>query len=195
MNSAPAVVEINVVNPDNRAPLATALNLRGPAKKVVPVTLSGSDYNGDALTFRIVSKPSTGKLTGKGSSFKYKPAANFSGVVTFAYVANDGSLESAPTLVTITIDPPAPKVRSIADKSKDVPAVPSSLVVSGSSTRGVVLTLTGPPGQRCTLEHSTDLNIWADLQQVDLPETGVYHLEVIVPEDAPRGFFRLEIPD
>ena len=195
VSSTPAVVDINVVNPNNRAPFAAALNLRGPAKLVVPITLGGFDYDGDPLTFRIVTKPVSGKLTGKGTSFKYKPAANFSGVVTFTYVANDGSLESAPTLVTITIDPPVTAARSIAAKSKDVTDIAPSLAVSGSSASRVILTLTGPPGQNCTLQHSTNLTGWTDLQQVDIPGTGIYTFEVSPPEGSSCGFFRLETPD
>jgi large repetitive protein len=196
VNSAAAAVQINVVNPNNRAPFAAALNLKGAAKAVVPITLGGFDYDGDPLTFRIVSKPATGKLTGKGTSFKYKPAANFSGVVTFTYVANDGSLESVPTVVKITIDPPAAAARSIAEKSKAVPAAEPSLAINSSATTdGLVLTLTGTPGQRYTLQHSTNLTVWTDLQPVDLPETGVYQLEVTVPGSPSSGFFRLETPD
>ena len=195
VNSAAAAMSVNVINPNNHAPVATAMGVRGAAKVALAVPLSGFDADGDPLTFRIVSKPTSGKLTGKGANLKYKPAATFSGTVTFTYVVNDGSLDSAPAQVSITIDPPAPRTRSIAEKSKTDPVVAPSLVVNGASTRGVVLTLTGPPGLRCTLEHSADLTNWADLQQVDLPESGAYTFEVTVPEDAPRGFFRLEIPD
>jgi len=71
------------------------------------------DAEGDALTARVVSQPANGTVTGTpGGGFSYVPNPNFNGTDTFTYVANDGTSDSAPGLVTITVqpqnDPPAP---------------------------------------------------------------------------------------
>jgi hypothetical protein len=199
--SSPAAVTITVVNPNNKAPVALPQSLGGPAKKVVAVTLRGTDADSDSLTFRVVSKPASGKLTGKGANLKFKPAANFSGVVTFTYVANDGSVDSAPATVTIGISPPAASVRSVAAKSKTaevgVPDVVPGLAISRAPTGGMILTVTGVPGERYTIEHSANLaaGAWADLQPVDIPGTGVVDLDLVVPAGSTSGFFRLRTPD
>ena len=199
VKSTPAAVTITVVNPNNKAPVAVAQSLSGPAKKVVAISLQGTDPDSDALTFRVVSKPASGTLTGKGAKLKFKPAATFSGTVSFTYVANDGSVDSSPATVTITIAPPPTAARSLAAKVKTAEAggagfVPG-LVINRAPTGGMTLTVMGVPGERYTLEHSTNLTGWADLQHVDLPETGIVELEMAVPTGATSGFFRLRTPD
>ncbi|MCW1924797.1 Ig-like domain-containing protein [Luteolibacter arcticus] len=105
-SSKPAVIKILVVNPNNHAPVAKTLVTQGPVKKAVSVTLGGTDADGDSLSFRVTSQPENGKLTGKVPNLKLKPAAGFVGSTSFSYVANDGSLDSAPATVTVTIGSP-----------------------------------------------------------------------------------------
>jgi hypothetical protein len=199
VNSSPATVTITVINPNNKAPVAVAQSISGPAKKVVAISLQGTDADADKLTYRVVSQPSSGKLTGKGSVLKFKPAATFSGTVSFTYVANDGTVDSAPATVTIAIAPPATTARDIAVKVKTsdagVPEIAPNLVISRAPAGGLILTVTGLPGQSYTLEHSESLSGWADLQKVDIPETGVVDLDMTVPEGSTSGFFRLRTPD
>jgi VCBS repeat-containing protein len=200
VNSAPALVTITVVNPNNKAPVAVPLSASGPAKKVVAISLQGTDADNDKLTFRVVSPPASGKLTGKGAILKFKPLATFSGSVTFTYVANDGTVDSAPATVTIAIAPPATAARSVATKSKTaevgVPDVVPGLAISRVPAGGMILTVTGVPGQRYTVEHSANLSgTWADLQPVDIPAAGVVDLELAIPAGSTRGFFRLRTPD
>jgi hypothetical protein len=44
-------------------------------------------------------------------SFTYTPPRNFSGPDQFTYLANDGTLDSAPTIVTLEFDPPPVSIR------------------------------------------------------------------------------------
>jgi hypothetical protein len=198
--SKPATVTITVVNPNNKAPVAASQSFSGPAKQLVAITLRGTDADSDPLTFRVVSQPASGKLTGKGANLKFKPAANFSGNVSFTYVANDGSVDSAPATVTISIAAPATAARSVAAKSvateAGVPDLEPGLAISRAPAGGMILTVTGVPGQRYMLEHSTNLTgDWADFQHVDVPDTGVVELEMSVPAGSTRGFFRLRTPE
>lgn len=107
VNSKPAVISIQVMDPRNRAPVPLDLAVSGPPKSAIPVVLSASDADGDSLTYRVTRPPQNGTLTGKAPALKFKPAVGFTGVATFSYVANDGSVDSVPATVTVTVGAPA----------------------------------------------------------------------------------------
>ena len=71
------------------------------------VTATGSDGEGDVLTWRLGAvAPSKGTVTVASTGVcSYRPSANANGTDTFAVIANDGSLDSAPVLITVTITP------------------------------------------------------------------------------------------
>jgi len=84
------------------------------------VTLLGYDADGDTLTYTILSLPTNGDIYAStdttfttplgigaitGNSFLYKPDANYNGVETFTYKANDGSIDSNIADITITVTP------------------------------------------------------------------------------------------
>ena len=65
-----------------------------------------TDGNGDTLTAILMSGPSNGTVTlNSNGSFVYTPNANFNGVDTFTYKANDGAVDSNIATVTITVSP------------------------------------------------------------------------------------------
>ena len=60
----------------------------------------------DQLKARITTQPAHGQIVvNTDGTVTYTPDVEFYGTDTFAYVANDGELDSSPALVTITIDP------------------------------------------------------------------------------------------
>jgi len=62
------------------------------------------DVDGDPLTATIVTPPTRGTLTlNSDGSFQYIPETGFNGTVTFVYRANDGTGNSKPATVTITV--------------------------------------------------------------------------------------------
>ena len=70
--------------------------------------LIGSDPDGDTLTYSIVSNGSRGTATitdTASGAFTYSPAADEYGVDTFTFQVNDGSADSEPATVTVTIHP------------------------------------------------------------------------------------------
>ncbi|HEY7627695.1 MAG TPA: tandem-95 repeat protein, partial [Ilumatobacteraceae bacterium] len=67
------------------------------------VLTNDSDPEGDILTAKLVSGTPGLSLNADGS-FSYTPPANFSGIASFSYVANDGILESPPVTVTLTVN-------------------------------------------------------------------------------------------
>ena len=112
LDSAPILVSLTITavnNPPVSDPSAaadayttledTVLNVAAPG-----VLANDTDVDGDALTSILVSGPSNGSLTfNADGSFSYTPNANYNGADSFTYKANDGSLDSAPILVSLTI--------------------------------------------------------------------------------------------
>ena len=105
--SASASVSI-VVTPVNKAPqnsddLYTTTEDTAISGNVLN---NDTDPDGDAITAGLVMPASHGNVQlNADGSFSYTPATNFHGTDGFSYVASDGSLSSAPTLVTITVTP------------------------------------------------------------------------------------------
>ena len=82
------------------------------------VTLSGSDVDGDTLTFVIKTSPAHGTLTGTAPSLTYTSAAGFGGSDSFTYAVSDGVVQSPAAVVTITVAaPPSGLGLSVADNA------------------------------------------------------------------------------
>ncbi len=102
--NATATISITV-NPVNDAPVTNAQAVTTNQDTAVGVTLSGSDPDGDALTFTVASGPAHGALSGAAPNLTYTPAAGYSGADSFTFVTGDGLTESAPATVSITVTP------------------------------------------------------------------------------------------
>ncbi len=101
---AATVATINItVLPTNIAPVAENLILSTTQESAVAVNLTASDADGDGLTYRIVSTPTNGTLSGEGADWIYTPNANFTGVESFTFTANDGQVDAPVATVTITV--------------------------------------------------------------------------------------------
>jgi len=121
-----------VIQPVNDQPAADSKPLLLDEDTPASVILSGSDVDGDALTFTVTTQPTHGTLTPPtGANRTYTPNKDYNGPDSFTYVAFDGSLTSSAATVTITVrpinDPPA--------------ALNNSYSVNEGST--VAITLTG----------------------------------------------------
>ena len=107
-NSTPVTVTITV-NAVNDAPVAVAdnysMNEDGTLNITVPGVLGNdTDVDGDALTAVLVTGVSHGQLTlNPNGSFTYTPNADYNGTDSFTYKANDGTADSMPVTVTITV--------------------------------------------------------------------------------------------
>lgn len=100
--SQPAEVTIHII-PVNDAPVAVSQSIIAGQNKPTAITLVGSDIDGDPLGFSVVSLPLHGALSGTAPSLVYTPAPGYLGLDTFAFVANDGNLDSAPAEVNLTV--------------------------------------------------------------------------------------------
>ena len=97
-----AVISITVTAV-NDAPVADAQQVSTDEDQALSVTLTGSDVDGDALTYSVSTAPAHGVLTGTAPDLTYTPDADFNGPDSFAYVASDGSASSLPALVTLAV--------------------------------------------------------------------------------------------
>jgi Peptidase family C25/Bacterial Ig domain/Propeptide_C25/Viral BACON domain len=91
------------VDPVNDAPVADAQAVSTEEDTPKDITLTGSDQEGSALTFHIVTGPGHGTLNGTGATRTYIPALNYHGGDSFTFRVKDGDLYSAPATVTITV--------------------------------------------------------------------------------------------
>ncbi len=107
-DSAPATVNITV-NATNDKPTANPQSVTMDEDTSKEITLSGSDPDGDTLTYRITKNPNHGSVTLSGNKATYTPAHNYNGSDSFEFVVNDGTVDSDPATVNITInDVPEP---------------------------------------------------------------------------------------
>jgi len=71
----------------------------------VPITLGGSDGDGDALNYLVVLGPSNGSLSGTPPNLTYTPNLNFNGIDTLTFKVNDTNADSNVATVTVTVNP------------------------------------------------------------------------------------------
>ncbi len=87
----------------NHPPTADGKTVSTDQDTPVAVTLTGSDTDGDTLTYAITGNPTHGTLTGTGANRTYTPTAGYSGGDSFTYKTNDGQADSANATVSITV--------------------------------------------------------------------------------------------
>ena len=139
--SATVTITVTAVND---APVANAQSASTAEDTPVSISLTGSDLDGDALTFTIVSGPARGSLSAAASpgEYTYTPEANFTGSDEFTFTVADGSTTSAPATVTISVggvnDAPV-AVNDAASVAEDTPL-----------TIGVLLNDSDPDGDQLT---------------------------------------------
>ena len=101
-SSAPATVSIDVQQ-GNTQPVANAQSLSLASSSSIAIMLTGSDADGDALTFQVTSGPSHGSLSGVAPALTYTPAAGYTGSDSFSFVVNDGAVNSLAATITLAV--------------------------------------------------------------------------------------------
>ena len=92
------------VNPINDAPVSSDTSIATRENVPVVVTFDAADIDGDNLTYSILTQPTNGTLsTGNNIDYAYTPNNSFIGTDTFTYVANDGTVNSNTSTVTVTV--------------------------------------------------------------------------------------------
>ncbi len=91
------------VNPVNDVPVADAQSVSLSWNMSIDLTLTGTDVEDSLLTYSIVDDPAHGSLSGSGALRTYTPATNYSGPDSFTFKVNDGTVDSAPATVGLTV--------------------------------------------------------------------------------------------
>ena len=100
-NTARTTITVNAVND---VPVATAQTVTTDEDTAKSITLSGTDVEGSALTYAVVTPPTRGVLSGTAPNLTYTPNAHVNGSDSFTFRVNDGSVDSAVATVSITVN-------------------------------------------------------------------------------------------
>jgi hypothetical protein len=124
----------------NNPPVANSQTVSLDEDTSLSINLTGSDPDGDPLTYSIVQPPAHGTLSGTAPSVVYQPAPDFNGSDSFTFVVNDGQLTSNPATVSITVTPinDAPQAQS------------QTLTMDEDGTLAITLVATDPDGDFLT---------------------------------------------
>ncbi len=141
LTSAVASVSLSIT-PVNDAPVADAKNISVAEDAFGTITLTGSDVDGDALSFERVSDPLHGTISGTPPDLIYTPHTNFFGADSFDYIARNGATSSTPVTVSITVAPvnDAPTVADAGATTDEDTAV--NLTLTGADVENDTLTFT-----------------------------------------------------
>jgi VCBS repeat-containing protein len=144
LNSAPAAVSVTV-RPVNDAPVCQEVNLNTEEDTVGTALPRCSDIDGDSLGYAIASQPTHGSAAVVNGQLQYTPEADYNGLDSFTYRANDERLDSAPAVVNVSVGtandlPTAVDDTAITDE--DVPVL-IEVLDNDSDPDGGVLSVTG----------------------------------------------------
>ncbi|MBT6247162.1 MAG: tandem-95 repeat protein [Gammaproteobacteria bacterium] len=129
----------------NEAPVATGASYSIAEDEPIAAVLTGSDDDGDQLTFVIVSDGEQGTVTlldVTTGAFRYRPHAHVFGDDQFQFLVNDGIADSEVATVSITVS-----------SQEDVPEA-RDVTVDGEAGMTLVGHLDGFDGDGDTLEYA-----------------------------------------
>ena len=130
----------------NIVPVANAQSITLNEDTSKTLTLTGSDANGDTLSYTVVSQPSHGTLSGTAPNLTYTPTANYFGVDSFTFKVNDGTDDSTVKTVNITVtDVAEPNV---------VPVANAQSITLNEDTANNAITLTGSDADNDALTYT-----------------------------------------
>ena len=83
------------------------LNLLPKDQNLIGFTLSGTDADGDSLTYSIVSGPSQGTVSLSGANVTYQTnsGVDTAQTDTFTFKVNDGTADSDPATISVNLKP------------------------------------------------------------------------------------------
>ncbi len=145
-NSNTATVYTTVTN-ENDPPIADPQSVETTQNTPIDITLSGSDVDGDSLTYDTVDGPSHGTLSGTASNITYTPKNDYIGPDSFNFIVNDGIADSGLATVSITItkinQSPAAEDQSVTT-NEDVP-IDITLTGSDPDSDSITFSIFSPP--------------------------------------------------
>ena len=151
-NTAAAATVTITVNAVNDLPVAEADAYSVDEDAVLTVAAPGvvdndSDLDNDPLTASIQTSPDPSEATvvlNADGSFELTPAGNFNGTVSFTYVVNDGTGDSSPATVTVTVNAvnDAPEATDASATTDEDTPVATDVIPNVTDADGDSLTIT-----------------------------------------------------
>ncbi|MEE3233614.1 MAG: Ig-like domain-containing protein, partial [Candidatus Latescibacterota bacterium] len=140
ITSPQATVSLSV-SAVNDAPTVSSVSVAAGEDTQQSIVLSsGSDVDGDDLTYALASNPSKGTATLSGNTVTYTPNSNYSGSDSFTFKASDGSLTSSAGTVFVTMN-----------AVNDAPVATAQSVSTNEDTQlSITLAGTDPEGSNLT---------------------------------------------
>jgi hypothetical protein len=151
----------------NHVPLAFSAVTNMVEDETISISLGGTDADGDPLDYLLQTPPQHGRLEGVLPHVVYIPATNFFGEDSFTYTVFDGATNSLPAVVTVDIS-------GVPDS--DAPTL--SISPEFYSSAPLLLTLTGEPYGKVTIEYSSDLKHWTNVDYY-LSGSGSFFQELV----------------
>jgi hypothetical protein len=103
--SSSATFTLSVTGTDDAPTVPELTQVLGKEDQSVSFTLTGSDSDGDMLTYNVISAPTRGTLSGTAPGLTYTPEPDMNGIALLTYEATDGTSFSDPGTVEIQIEP------------------------------------------------------------------------------------------
>jgi hypothetical protein len=92
---SPVATVTLIVTNVNDGPVALDRSLPVTNNTATAILLTGTDVEGDALIYTVLTQPTHGTLTGTAPNLTYTPATNYNSVDSFTFKVNDGKVDSA----------------------------------------------------------------------------------------------------
>jgi len=199
----------------NLAPTATSATNSAYPNHDLPLSLTGSDPNGDLLGFRVNSMPTRGSLyqynagqrgavissnntpvTDVSGRVLFAPALNTTGTphATFAVSASDGEASSSPAMITINVVlPSAPQIS--AAHSVMMPIAKPQLSLSSSNGQDSFgFSFVGYSNLTYQVWASSNLVQWSLLGPATPSTNGWFQFMDAHATNWPQRFYRLSMP-
>ena len=145
--SATVSITVNDVAEPNNAPIANAQSVTvDEDTSNNAITLTGTDADGDTLSYTTTS-PTNGSLSGTAPNVTYTPNPNFFGSDNFTFTVNDGTENSTPATVSITVN-------DVAEPNNAPVAQAQTITIDENSINNAI-TLVGTDADGDTLSYTT----------------------------------------
>ena len=205
LTSEPATIAL-IIGSLNQIPAALDVRVETPVSTPAATTLRGLDGDGDDLTYRLVTMPTRGTLTGQAPNLTYTPNQGYEGLDGFDYTVNDGQADSPVGHVTIQVGTPnlIPLANPVTASTQLNTPVAVTLDGIDPEGRALTYTVTRQPltgtvtGNGRTVTYSPNQNfqgidffVYTVNDGVHDSDPGVVRVRVGVPNVAPQAFAQL----
>jgi hypothetical protein len=113
----------------NDTPVASSQSVTTIEDISIEITLSGSDVDGDTLSYEIVTNPSNGSVTLLDNKATYVPNSGYFGADSFTYKINDGAVDSSVETISVSVTSNDFDEDGILNQNDDCPDTPEGTVV------------------------------------------------------------------